>query len=137
VAAVEWLRGASGIQAGTSAPGGLVNVLVKRPLAEPLRRGTLEWQEDGTVTAALDWSQRFGPEGAAGLRLNASAAHLDPVVRQARGRRSLLALAGELLTGPGSRLELEVESSRRCSPACRASACWATACPPQSPSTRA
>ena len=116
VAAVEWLRGASGIQAGTSAPGGLVNLVVKRPLAEPLRRGVLEWQPDGTVTAAVDWSQRVGPQGAAGLRVNASASHLDPVVRQAQGRRSLLALAGELVTGPGSRLEVEIESARQSQP---------------------
>lgn len=36
-AQIEVLKGTSGLQAGTSAPGGLVNYVVKRPLAEPLR----------------------------------------------------------------------------------------------------
>ena len=34
---IEILKGTSGIQAGTSAPGGLVNYVVKRPLDAPLR----------------------------------------------------------------------------------------------------
>ena len=107
---LEWLKGASGIQAGTSAPGGLVNLVVKRPVAQ-LRRGTLGWEADGTLTAAVDWSQRFGPSGAAGLRLNASATRLDPQVRDAQGRRHLLALAADLSLAPGSRLEAEFEIS--------------------------
>ena len=112
---IEWLKGASGIQAGTSAPGGLVNLVVKRPVAQ-LRRGTLGWEQDGTLTAAIDWSQRFGPSDAAGLRLNASAARLDPVVRDAQGQRHLLALAADLALAPGSRLEAEVETSRQRQP---------------------
>ena len=107
---LEWLKGASGIQAGTSAPGGLVNLVVKRPVAQ-LRRGTIGWEQDGTLTAAVDWSQRFGPTGAAGLRVNASAAQLDPRVRDAQGRRHLLALAADFAPAPGSRLEAEVETS--------------------------
>src|SRR5256714_6784252 len=35
---IELLKGTSGLQAGVSAPGGLVNYVVKRPTAEPLRR---------------------------------------------------------------------------------------------------
>jgi iron complex outermembrane receptor protein len=35
---VEVLKGTSGIQAGTSAPGGLVNLVVKRPTVTTLRR---------------------------------------------------------------------------------------------------
>lgn len=112
---LEWLKGASGIQAGTSAPGGLVNLVVKRPVAQ-LRRGTLGWEQDGTLTAAVDWSQRFGPGGAAGLRLNASAAQLDPRVRDADGRRHLLALAADLTLAPGSRLEAEIETSHQRQP---------------------
>ena len=107
---LEWLKGASGIQAGTSAPGGLVNLIVKRPVAQ-LRRGTLGWEQDGTLTAAVDWSQRFGPAAAAGLRLNALVARLDPRVRDATGQRHLLALAADLALAPGSRLEAEVETS--------------------------
>ncbi|MFM7705824.1 MAG: TonB-dependent siderophore receptor, partial [Rubrivivax sp.] len=107
---IEWLKGASGIQAGTSAPGGLVNLVVKRPVAH-LRRGTLGREQDGTFTAAVDWSERFGPGGGTGLRLNASAARIDPRVRDAQGRRHQLALAADLALAPGSRLEAEIETS--------------------------
>jgi len=112
---IEWLKGTSGIQAGTSAPGGLVNVVVKRPVAT-LRRGTLGWEQDGTLTAAVDWSQRFGSGGAAGLRVNASTARLDPAVRDARGQRHQLALAADLIASPDTRLEFEVESTAQRQP---------------------
>ncbi|MDB5872316.1 MAG: TonB-dependent siderophore receptor, partial [Ramlibacter sp.] len=39
---VEILKGTSGIQAGTSAPGGLVNYVVKRPTEQDLREVKLE-----------------------------------------------------------------------------------------------
>ena len=112
---IEWLKGTSGIQAGTSAPGGLVNVVVKRPVAE-LRRGTLGWEQDGTLTAAIDWSQRFGSGGAAGLRVNASTARLDPRVREARGQRHQFALAADLIALADTRLEFEVESTAQRQP---------------------
>ncbi len=39
---IEILKGTSGIQAGTSSPGGLVNYVVKRPtLNAPLRSATV------------------------------------------------------------------------------------------------
>ena len=38
---IEVLKGTSGMQAGTSAPGGLVNFVVKRPTDAPLRRASL------------------------------------------------------------------------------------------------
>ena len=117
-ARLEWLKGTSGIQAGTSAPGGLVNLVVKRPTAAPLTSGTLAWQQDGTWTASLDWSRRFGAgaaeaskntPGSLGVRVNASASRLDPVVREAGGTRRMLALAGELVVSPSARLEAEIE----------------------------
>ena len=113
---VEILKGLSGLQAGTSAPGGLVNFVVKRPLAGPLRSVALEWRQAGSVTGGVDISQRFGPDQAFGVRLNAAAARLDPLVRSARGERSLLALAGEWRLSGDTLLEAEVEHSRRSQP---------------------
>ena len=113
---VEILKGLSGVQAGTSAPGGLVNYVVKRPLDTPLRSVSLEWRQAGSVTGALDLSQRFGADDAFGLRLNAAAARLDPRVRSARGERSLLALAGDWRLSADTLLEAELEYSRRSQP---------------------
>jgi iron complex outermembrane recepter protein len=113
---IEVLKGTSGLQAGTSAPGGLVNLIVKRPLETPQRSATLAWRERGSVLGAVDLSQRFGTDRAFGLRLNAAAETLDPKVRNAEGRRHLLALAGDWRIGSGTLVEAEFETSHRSQP---------------------
>ncbi|MFT3956334.1 MAG: TonB-dependent receptor plug domain-containing protein [Piscinibacter sp.] len=115
-AQVEVLKGTSGMQAGTSAPGGLVNFVVKRPTDQPLRRASLEWREAGSVTGAVDISQRFGAGNTFGVRINAAAARLDPKVHDAEGKRHLLALAGDWRAGPDTLIEAEIETSRRSQP---------------------
>lgn len=114
--AVEILKGITGLQAGTSTPGGLVNYVVKRPLDAPLRSASLEWQQPGTVTGAVDLSQRFGVDAAFGLRLNAAAARLDPWVRASQGNRQSFALAADWRLGRDTRLEAEIETSHQTQP---------------------
>ena len=113
---VEILKGTSGMQAGTSAPGGLVNFVVKRPLDGPLRSATLEWRQASSVTGAFDLSQRFGEGQAFGVRLNAAAAHLDPRTKAASGQRSLFALAADWRVSNDTLIEAEIETSRRSQP---------------------
>ncbi len=113
---IEVLKGTSGLQAGTSAPGGLVNLVVKRPTAGPLRDVSLSWRQPGTVQGTVDLSQRFGPAQAFGVRLNVAAEHFDPWVRQARGNRNLLALAADWQLGAADLLEAEFETSHRSQP---------------------
>ncbi len=115
-ARVDILKGTSGIQAGTSAPGGLVDLLVKRPLDAPLRSAFVEWRERGSVVGSVDISQRFGTGDAFGVRLNAGAEHLDPLVRNARGERNVLALAGDWRMSTRTLVEAEVETSHRSQP---------------------
>jgi iron complex outermembrane receptor protein len=115
-ARVDILKGTSGIQAGTSAPGGLVDLVVKRPLDAPLRSAFLEWRQRGSVVGAVDISQRFGASDAFGLRLNAGAEHIDPLVRNARGERSVLALAGDWRVSTRTLVEAEIETSHRSQP---------------------
>lgn len=112
---VEVLKGTSGIQAGTSAPGGLVNLVVKRPQGS-VRQGSLEWQQDGSVTAAADLSERFGAEGRFGMRVNLQAAELDPQVRNTKGRSHLAALATDWVLDADRKLEFELERSHRSQP---------------------
>jgi iron complex outermembrane recepter protein len=109
---IEVLKGLTGVQAGTSAPGGLVNLVVKRPVAG-LRTATLGWREDRTVEAAVDLSDRSGAHGAFGWRVNAAATTLRPQLQAAEGRSHLLALAGDWRVARGSTLEAEVEWSRQ------------------------
>ena len=115
-ARVEVLKGISGMQAGTSSPGGLVNYVVKRPTESALSAATLEWREQSTVSAAVDLSRRFGEGEAMGLRLNAEAGHLAPKTRNADGERQLLALAGQWRPAVATLIELESEHSRRSQP---------------------
>ena len=114
-AGVELLKGTSGIQAGTSAPGGLVNYAIKRP-DRTVRSATLGWRENGTVGAAVDLSQRFGEDERYGLRLNAAAERLRPQTRDLRGERHLLALAGDVKLTRDTLLEVEIEHGRQSQP---------------------
>jgi iron complex outermembrane receptor protein len=112
---LEILKGTSGIQAGTSAPGGLVNLVVKRP-AGSIRSARIEARAHGSVLGAIDLGERFGADGVIGVRLNLAAEHLDPQFRPARGQRSLAALAVDWQLSPDSLLQAEVESSRQRQP---------------------
>ncbi len=113
--AIEVLKGTSGIQAGISSPGGLVNLVVKRPTVN-LTTLSLAYSEAGTLEAAVDWSQRFGPADAFGLRINAAGARLDPLLQDAKGSRSLLAVAGDWKLSPDTLIEAEFELNRQSQP---------------------
>ena len=113
--ALEILKGTSGLQAGTSAPGGLVNLVVKRP-GERIRQVHLGWEQDGSLGLALDLGDRAGTDGALGWRVNAGLERLDPSLNSSQGHRGLLALAGEARLGKGTLLEVEIESSRQSQP---------------------
>ncbi len=113
---VEVLKGISGMQAGTSSPGGLVNFVVKRPTIEPLRSAWLQWQSAASLLASVDLSQRFGEQDAFGVRLNAAAEQIRPNVDDADGHRTLLAMAGDWRLSRDSLLEAEFESSRHSQP---------------------
>ena len=115
-ARVDILKGLSGLQSGTSAPGGLVDLVVKRPADAPVRSAFLEWRQRGSVLGAVDLSQRFGQDHAFGLRLNAAAERIEPQVRDTRGHRHVLALAGDWRAAPSTLIEAELETSRRSQP---------------------
>ncbi|MBB2484522.1 TonB-dependent receptor [Mitsuaria sp. WAJ17] len=109
---IEVFKGTSGIQAGTSSPGGLVNLVVKRPTTT-LLSATLSVSERGTTEAALDWSQRFGAGEAFGVRINAASAQLRPELRDADGSRHLLAVAADARLSRDTLLEAELEWNRQ------------------------
>jgi iron complex outermembrane receptor protein len=113
---IEILKGTSGLQAGTSAPGGLVNFVVKRPVDAPIRDAVLAWHQSGSLLASVDIGQRFGVDNAFGLRVNAAAEHLDPRIRDTQGKRHLFAVAGDWRISPDSLLEAEIENSHRSQP---------------------
>jgi iron complex outermembrane receptor protein len=112
---VEVLKGTSGLQAGVSSPGGLVNLVVKRPDVD-LRRVTVFAEQEGTVGTSLDWSQRFGTQREFGARLNVETARLDPQVRDLVGHRHSISLATDWRPAAGTSLEVEWETSHQSEP---------------------
>ena len=109
---IEVLKGTSGIQAGTSAPGGLVNYTVKRPTERTLREVRVEATQRASLLGAVDLGGRFGADQVFGYRLNVAQERLRPLVRSSDGERSLFALAADWRATPDSLLEGEFEWSR-------------------------
>ena len=113
---IELFKGTSGIQAGTSAPGGLVNYVVKRP---PSAQNTTVRDVSASVgpghssSIALDLGGRFGQDQALGYRFNAAYEDLSPYIKNTEGHRRLFALAMDWRLTPDSRLEWEIERSER------------------------
>jgi iron complex outermembrane receptor protein len=113
---VEILRGTSGIQAGTSAPGGLVNYVVKRPTEQDLRTIRIETTSRGSVLGALDLGGRFGEDRQFGYRLNVASENLKPLTHNLDGNRNLFSLAADWRITRDSVLEFEIEQSRKTQP---------------------
>jgi iron complex outermembrane receptor protein len=113
---IEVLKGTAGMQSGIGSPGGMVNLVVKRPTDAPVRELFLGWRQSGSVLAAADLGDRLGEQREFGLRLNAAYEHIDPQVYAAEGSRYLLALAGDWRVSADSVLEAEIENSRRSQP---------------------
>jgi iron complex outermembrane recepter protein len=109
---LEVLKGTSGLQAGTSSPGGLLNLVVKRP-RDRIRDASLSWTQDATVEAAVDVGDR---SDTLGWRINASAARLDPQLRASRGERWLLGAAFDSRLSASTLAEVEFELSRQSQP---------------------
>jgi iron complex outermembrane receptor protein len=113
---VEVLKGTSGIQAGTSAPGGLVNYVVKRPTAEPVRRVTLGWEQSDSLLGAVDLGQRFGTDDVFGVRLNVASARMRPQTNNDHGERYLAALAADWRVTRTTLIEVEAETGKQRQP---------------------
>lgn len=113
---VEILKGTSGLQAGTSAPGGLVNYVIKRPTQKSLRDVKLELSGNGSALAAIDFGGRLGETRDFGYRLNLAHENLQPRTRNTDGQRSLAALATDWRVNRDAVLEAEIEWSHKRQP---------------------
>jgi iron complex outermembrane receptor protein len=113
---IELLKGTSGIQAGTSSPGGLVNYVVKRAptsTEQTIRNMTFSYGEGNNRLAAADLGGRFGNMGEFGYRFNIAHEDLDPYIKDTKGHRNLVALAMDWRLNANSKLEWEFEQSHR------------------------
>jgi iron complex outermembrane recepter protein len=113
---VDILKGTSGIQAGTSAPGGLINYNVKRPTNTDVRTIKLEATSYGSLLGAVDLGGRAGESKEFGYRINAATETVDNYTPATKGNRQLLAVAADWRINKDSILEAEFEYSRRSQP---------------------
>lgn len=113
---IELLKGTSGIQAGTSSPGGLANYVVKRAPTgndEIIRAVTTSYGNGKSSSIALDLGSRFGETKEFGYRFNTAYEDLNPYIKNTQGHRNLIALAMDWRMSADSRLEFEFEKSER------------------------
>ncbi|MBI5924167.1 MAG: TonB-dependent receptor [Aquabacterium sp.] len=109
-ASVELLKGTSGMQAGVSAPGGLVNLVVKRP-DRRVRTANVALTDAGDLLTSVDLGDRFGERAEWGVRVNAAAERLATHVDNTRGHRQLFAFAVDHKLTSSHTLEAEFEHS--------------------------
>ncbi|BDU53299.1 TonB-dependent siderophore receptor [Limnohabitans sp. INBF002] len=113
---IELLKGTSGMQAGTSAPGGLVNYVVKRAptgVEQKIRNVTISYGDGNNRLVAADLGGRFGNTSEFGYRFNIAHEDLNPYIKNATGHRDLVALAMDFRINSDSKLEWEIEQSHR------------------------
>src|SRR5206468_4315129 len=67
---VEVLKGATSLYYGFVPPSGVVNLVTKRPARNPVTAVTIQANNFGAFTGAVDASRRFGKDGMAGVRVN-------------------------------------------------------------------
>jgi iron complex outermembrane receptor protein len=108
-ASVLVLKGASGMFAGSSSPGGMVDFVLKRPGSEAIRSAVLSLSERGTRYAAADLSERFGSSGALGVRLNLATETRRPMAERAPGDRQFLSALIDWKMPGGGLLTWDVE----------------------------
>ncbi|TBO28690.1 TonB-dependent siderophore receptor [Aquabacterium lacunae] len=110
-AGVEVFKGTSGLQAGVSAPGGLVNLLVKRPTGH-VRSVELGLSSRRGLNAGFDLADRFGEQERFGLRVHGQFSALRPNVHPQDGQAHAVGVAADWRVGPGTLLEVELEHNR-------------------------
>jgi iron complex outermembrane recepter protein len=113
---IEMLKGTSGMQAGTSSPGGLVNHVVKRPPSatdKAVRSVSVTFGSASNAEVALDLGGRFGQQSEWGYRINAAAEHLDPYTRNSTGQRRSVSVAMDWRISRDTLLEWEFAHATR------------------------
>jgi len=109
---VEILKGLAGLQAGSAAPGGIVNYVTKRPTREPLRSVTLGLSERGTRYGAIDLGGQTS-DARFGYRINAAAEGLRSYIKGADGERRFISGAFDWRLTPQALLQLDLDHQYR------------------------
>ena len=109
---IEVLKGVSGLQAGVSAPGGLVNMVTKAPLADDFTTVSLGTDSNSGSKIHLDTNTHLG---AVGVRLNLASENLRTPFDKADGTRDFASLALDTQAGD-TKLSADLEYHRKQQP---------------------
>lgn len=110
---IEVLKGVAGLQAGVSAPGGLVNYVSKVPMKEAFSTATLSLDGFGGAKLHLDSNSQIG---SVGLRVNLVDEQLRSHFDRASGSRQLLSLAAASALSADTSVSANLEVQRKSQP---------------------
>lgn len=105
---VEILKGISAIQSGMATPGGVINLVTKRP--EEIKTVTVSANQFGQYGIATDIGGFIGADQAFGYRVNLATERLHPYINHVEGERYFGSLAMDWNISPRARLEFDVEA---------------------------
>lgn len=103
---IEVLKGVAGLQAGVSAPGGLVNFVTKAPQADAFTTAQIAGDGHGGSKVHLDNNARWG---AVGVRVNLAAEDLHTQFDRADGKREFASVALATSAAPGTKISADLE----------------------------
>ena len=111
---LEVLKGVAGLQAGVSAPGGLVQFITKKPLREAFTTLVLSGDERGSAKVHVDTN--FVINNGVGVRLNLAAEQLHSHFDKANGQRQFASLAVAVPISADTSLSLEADFHHKSQP---------------------
>jgi iron complex outermembrane receptor protein len=109
---VEVLKGVSGMLAGVSAPGGLVNYVLQEPTHEDFAGADAMLSERGSVRLHADLGGHVGEAQAIGYRINAALEERRPGIDHAWSRRAMASAFLDGRPAAGTLVQAEFETQR-------------------------
>ncbi len=106
---IEILKGTSGMLQGSSAPGGLLNYVLKQPTEKTLVELDSTVSERGSVLLHGDFGGRLGDERQFGYRINVAAEERKPEIEYAWSKRALASGFFDWRATPDMLLQVEFE----------------------------
>jgi iron complex outermembrane receptor protein len=110
---IEVLKGVAGLQAGVSAPGGLVNYVTKTPQAGNFTTASVGGDDNGGRRVHLDRNTAWG---ATGVRFNVATEDLRTPFDHAEGKREFASIALATNASPTTKISVDAEFHQKKQP---------------------
>ena len=106
---VETLKGANALMFGVASPAGIINFVTKRAGPRDVTSFGVAGNSFGQYGGTLDIGRRFGPEQQVGVRINASATHLENGVHDLGGHGEFASAGVDWRITPRLSLQGDIE----------------------------